>query len=250
MKLAPGGNRAATPLALTEARIRTAELTVSVKGAANVTTKADVAGDIAIRAGGEIDGDDRTAGKYASATLLLRVPPSALQESLTALSKLGKATSRQLSSRDVTSQVADVTSRVGSAQQAILRLRGLYEKATKVSDVISIEQELSSREADLESLQAQQRALSTQTGLASITLTLRTATTAAPAPKKQNRTGFVGGLHDGWDALTSAASSVAVAIGAVLPFAVLLLVVALGLRLLWPRLRSGARRPAPVGPAE
>lgn len=204
-----------------------------------------MAGDIAIRAGGEIDGDDRTSGKYATATLRLRVPPPALQESLTALSKLGRATSRHLTSRDVTSQVADVKSRVASAQQAIARLRGLYENATKVSDVIAIEQELSGREADLESLQAQQRALSTQTELASITLTLRTAT--ATTPKKDDRTGFLGGLHDGWDAFTSAAGSVAVAVGAVLPFAVLLLIVGAALRLLWPRLRPS---PAPVGPSE
>ena len=55
-----------------------------------------------------------------------------------------------------------MTSRVASAQQAIVRLRTLYGKAAKVRDVIAIEGELNSREADLESLQAQQRALAAQ----------------------------------------------------------------------------------------
>jgi hypothetical protein len=67
---------------------------------------------------------------------------------LTQLAKLGKETSRSGSARDVTTKVADVNSRVASAQQAIDRLRSLYAKATKVRDVIAIEAELNTREAD------------------------------------------------------------------------------------------------------
>ncbi len=241
----------ATDLALNSAKIRTAAMTVSVKHGESVATKADQAEAIANGVGGEVDTDDRTTGKYPSATLLLRVPPEDLTTVLHDLSALGVEKSRQLSTRDVTSRVADVTSRVASAQGAIARLRVLYKHATKVSDIINIESELSSRESDLESLQAQQRALDAETSTAAITLSL---VSAPPVKKKvvpvthHHRSGFVGGLQNGWNAFARGAGWIATAFGAVLPFAVLLVVIALLIRVLWPRLRT-TREPAATPPA-
>jgi hypothetical protein len=54
-----------------------------------------------------------------------------------------------------------------------------------------------------------------------------------------HRSGFIGGLENGWDAFVRAASWVATAAGAVLPFAVVLLLVAVAARLVWTRLRPG-----------
>ncbi len=51
---------------------------------------------------------------------------------------------------------------------AIVRLRTLYAGASKVADVITIESELATRESDLESLEAQQRALAAQTSMATV----------------------------------------------------------------------------------
>jgi hypothetical protein len=226
------------------AKIRTAEMTVAVRGWRNVAARADRAGSIAVEVGGEVDSDDRTSGRHASATLLLRIPPDALTATLTSLSKLGAEKSRQLSTTDVTEKVADVNSRIASARESIARLRTLYDTARKVADVISIESELNSREADLESLEAQQRILARQTTMAAITLSLVTARKAAAPPKKeQHRGGFVGGLQRGWDGFTTAASWIATALGTLLPFLALLLVLGIGARVLWPRL---ARRPAPL----
>jgi hypothetical protein len=240
-----------TDLALGSAKIRTADMTVSVKHGESVATKADQAEAIANGVGGEVDTDDRTTGKYPSATLLLRVPPEDLSTVLHDLSALGIEKSRQLSTRDVTSRVADVTSRVASSRAAIARLRVLYQHAVKVSDVITIESELSDRESDLESLQAQQRALDAETSTAAITLSL---VSAPPAKHKvvpvthHHRSGFVGGLLNGWDAFARGAAWVATAVGAVLPFAVLLAVIAFLIRVLWPRFRS-PREPVATPPA-
>ena len=44
-------------------------------------------------------------------------------------------------------------------------------------------------------------------------------------------------MENGWDAFVSAASWVATSIGAVLPFVLVLLVLAAAGRILWPRLR-------------
>jgi hypothetical protein len=234
----------AIKLANTGARIRVAYLKVAIKGAANVAAKADEADVLAADVGGEVESDDRTSGRQASAMLQLRVPPEVLQSTLHKLSRLGHELARQLSTTDVTQQVADVNSRIVSARDSIQRLRLLYANAQKVRDVIQIENELSSREANLESLQARQRALARQTSLATINLTLVTAAKKAAAVHKpaKKRGGFVGGITRGWNGFVAAAVWVASAIGTVLPFAALALLLAVALRRWgWPR-----HRPAPV----
>lgn len=235
-------------LVLGSSKIRIAQLEVVVKHGESVAAKANAANAIALAAGGEVDADERTSGKFASATLVLGIPPDHLTQVLDELSKLGVEHSRQLSTEDVTSKVADVASRVNSARDAIARLRALYQHATKVGDVITIESELSGRESDLESLQAQQRSLAAQTATATVTLSLtQKVTTVAKRTTKHDRSGFLGGLQSGWDAFSRGAYALSTAVGAFLPFAVLLIVLALAGRLLWPRLRP-ARRPVPAGP--
>jgi hypothetical protein len=224
---------------LSSAKIRTAQLTVAVKHGQSVAARANAAGLIAVRAGGEVDTDDRTSGAHASADLVLRVPPQQLSAVLGALAGLGTERSRHVATQDVTAKVADVSSRVASAEQAIARLRQLYARAVRVSDIVQIEGELSSRESDLESLQAQQRALSRETSTAVITVSLVSA--SAPPPPAHHRSGFLGGVQNGWDAFTRTMSALATACGAVLPFAALLLVLGLLGRVLWVHLRPRSR---------
>jgi hypothetical protein len=225
-------------------QIRTAQMTVAIKGWRNVAAKADAAIAIAEGKGGEVESDDRTTGRHATAALRLRVPPYALQATLRALSKLGVEKSRQLSTTDVTQRVVDVNSRVLSAQDSIDRLRKLFHGATKVSNLIAIENELNVREAELESLQAQQRSLARRTELATIALGLVTAPKhAAPVKHHKKRGGFLGGLERGWNGFTAAAAWVASAVGTILPFLLLGLVLAFAFRLLWTRM---PHRPAPA----
>lgn len=231
-------------------KIEIARMTVAVKGASNVATQANKATTIAEQFGGEVDRDDRTSGPHASASMLLRVPPDSLDDTLSELSKLGFPKYRSLSVTDVTQRVADVRSRVKSAEESIARLRVLFRHATKIGAIIEIESELNSREADLESLQAQQRALARETSMASITLALVTAEKKiAPVkpPKKHHDNAFVAGLKHGWDGFTDAAAWIAKAVGTVLPFIVLIFVLGVGLRVAWPRLRRGqGPTPAPT----
>lgn len=231
---APGVPAAAV---LSTAQIRTAQMVVAVQGARNVAAKADAAAAIALRTGGEVYADDRTSGPHATATMSLRVPPNALLPTLSSLSKLGFERHRRVSTKDVTQRVADVASRTASAQREIARLRKLYTQATKINDIITIESELASREANLEALEAQARALSSRTAMATIDLDLVTAAVAhKPAPPAKPRpSGFVGGLERGWHAFAAFGSWLALVLGAVLPFLLLALVVALAGRLVWTR---------------
>jgi hypothetical protein len=236
---------------ISTAKIRLAELTVAVKRSGSVPAAADRAESIAITAGGEVDADDRTSGKNATATLVLRVPPEELGTVLNQLAGLGKERSRHSTTQDVTAKVADVTSRVASAQASIARLRQLYQHASKVRDVIAIEDELAGRESNLEALQAEQRALAAQTSTARITLSLvRQAAPPPPPPTAaHHRSGFVGGLQNGWDAFRDGVGALATAAGAVLPFLVVVLILLAGGRLGWRRLRPSQTGPPPSSPS-
>jgi hypothetical protein len=240
---APAGQSASGRLLVDGTKIRVADVTVAVRGAANVAAMADKADAIVTDAGGEVDADDRTSGPHATATLRLLVPPAELLPTLSALAKLGDEKGQRLSTTDVTQQVADVNSRVDSAKDSIARLRVLFASARKVSDVIEIEGELNTRESDLESLEAQQAALTRETATATITLRLVTAA-ARPVGrhhKQHHRGGFVGGLQRGWHGFTHAATWLAGALGTLLPFLAVALLLALAARALW-----GRRRPTPA----
>jgi Domain of unknown function (DUF4349) len=238
---------AANTTLVSPALIRTATLTVTVTSAAGVNPAADRAEQIALAAGGQVDSDDRSSGPDATATLSLKVPGADLTGVLTKLSGLGTQVSREVGTKDVTSELVDVTSRVASARAAIAQLNDLYRRASKVSDVISVETTLSQREADLESLEAQQHALQGQTALATVNLNL---STKAPAKTHKHHAagGFIGGLRTGWHGFTATAVGVAAAIGAVLPFAIVLLILAAAAVVFRRRLRT-MHPGAPGGPS-
>jgi hypothetical protein len=215
-------------------------MTVDVR---DVPAQADRAGAVARSAGGSVDDDRRTSGAAPTATLTLRVPPGALSGVLTGLSRLGHEDSRQLSTRNVTTEVADVDSRVRSGQQTIAALRVLYSRAQKVSDVIDIETQLAQREADLESLQARQRALAGEVAMATVTLTLHRMPTVAA--NRSHHTGIAAAAAAGWRAFATSARAVAIAFVAVLPFAAVLVAIAAGVLVRRRRVRAPAPDPTP-----
>jgi Domain of unknown function (DUF4349) len=172
---------------------------------------------VAERAGGYLESEHSTI--EAGTTLTLRVPPDAFGDTLDALARLGKVDSREVSTEDVTGEVADVSGRLAAARASVTRLRGLMARAGSVTEIASLESELNDRESDLESLQSRQRALSGRTSLATVTATLHQAAAPAPAPKVA-ATGFTGGFRNGWRAFVGFVNVTLVVVGALLPFAV------------------------------
>lgn len=230
---APGPTQSATP---PRSLAKTAALTVRVT---DVDAQADRAIRMVTAAGGDVLADMRSgSGGRASAELTLEVPPAALEVQLGALAGLGEQVSRTSSTDDVTQQVVDVASRLTSMRASLARVRALYAQATSISDVIKLESELATREANLESLEAQQHDLALRTARARITLQLLAKHAAAPASRPAGPgTGFA----RGWHAFLTSARWTVGAFGTVLPF--LLLAGALATFALWWRRRAQAGRP-------
>jgi hypothetical protein len=186
--------------------------------------------------------DVNDAANTTQAVLVLRIPPQQVDSVLEQLGGKGSVTYQNRSATDVTGQVADVASRVASAQAAIAELRTMIDKAASMNDLISLEQALAQRESDLESLEAQQKALADQIQYATITVGYYSqgSTAAPPGPPPA---GFTRGLTVGWHAFTRTVRGVLAAVGWLLPFAGLVLVG------WWPvrrvsRMLARRRRPA------
>jgi hypothetical protein len=174
---------------------------------------------VATGAGGFVSSENTQAdrkGKARTSSLVFRVPSSSFEATLRALRALGDLEAESTSRQDVTADVVDVQSRVASAKATISRIQVLLGRAQDLGDVIKLESELSTRQSDLEALEARLSYLSDQAAMSTISLTI-VSPTAAPAPKP-DKSGFVGGLHSGWDALVGVLVGIATVAGALLPF--------------------------------
>ena len=159
---------------------------------------------------------------------------------------IGKQLNLNTQAEDVTQQVADVSSRVTSAQAAIRQLRALLSRAGSVSDLLAVQDEINSQESSLEALLAQQRALAHETSYGTVSLLLVSQHVRIVAHHKKSG-GFGGGLRAGWHALVLVIRALLTALGAALPFVV---PVALLVGIAYAGRRRLARRRTPTtGPA-
>ncbi|MEU4923788.1 DUF4349 domain-containing protein [Streptomyces parvus] len=223
--------------------IRTATLSVEVK---SVPKAVAAARGVVESAGGLVatENTERLDDTYETSHLVLRVPQERFQEVLRELAGSGKLLSRTSNAKDVTDQVVDVESRISTQRASVARVRELMDQAEKISDVVALEGELSSRQSDLESLLAQQASLKDRTSLATITLDLTPPDAPGDDGSKDEDPGFLDALGGGWDAFVTMLRWIAVAFGAAFPF---LLTAALAV-VVWRvlRKRGAARRPAPA----
>jgi hypothetical protein len=205
---------------------------------------ATIAG-LATGVGGFVGGDQRQLdADHSIATLTLRIPADRFTTTLDAIGRQGHERSRSVSTQDVTATVIDLDARIKTQQASVDRMRDLLAKAQSISDVATVEAELTKREADLESMEAQQRNLADLTALSTITVNLLGKDAAPPPPPKPAPTGFVGGLQKGWHAFVAVVDGLLVVLGALLPFIIVVGVPAL---LLW-RWRRRRRTPALAPP--
>ncbi|AXG80944.1 DUF4349 domain-containing protein [Streptomyces paludis] len=200
--------------------IRTARLSVRVK---NAEKAVEVARAAAGTAGGLVQSEVTESGGAddgVHSTVVLRVPQESYDAVLRELAGTGKLLSRSTNAKDVTDQVVDVNSRIASQRASVARVRELMDQAVKISDVVQLEGELSTRQAELESLLARQASLKDRASLATITLDLSEAPAkVAEEKKKDSEPGFLDALGGGWDALVTTVRLISVVLGAVLPFA-------------------------------
>ncbi|MCW2780600.1 MAG: hypothetical protein JWR35_1049 [Marmoricola sp.] len=193
---------------------------------------------------GTIASDESSAdskGRTVDERLVLRVPSASFGTAMTEIAKLGKLTDQSRTSEDVTTQVIDNSVRVRAQKLSLARIEALLAQAKNLNQIIAIEDQLSSRQADLDSLESQQKYLADQTTLSTITVYLSAHPKAVVHKEKKH--GFVGGLDTGWTAFKDSAVAVLTAVGAVLPFAVLIGLIGVPVGLVLRRRRALPQTP-------
>ena len=116
--------------------------------------------------GGEVteeqtDTDEKGNAVYAR--LVLRVPVGRFGDAMTALEGVADLRGSDRSSEDVSTQVIDTDVRVRAQEASLRRVEQLLARAQGLKDIIWIEAQLTSRQAELDSLKGQQAWLADQT---------------------------------------------------------------------------------------
>lgn len=199
------------------ALVYTGTITVDVQ---SVVRAADEASAIAIGAGGIVAGDTRTIEEFGSqATLVLRVPAERFASTLDRLAGLGEEQGRQVQAEDVTEQLVDLDARIATQQASVDRVRELLARAQTIGEIVSLESELTRRQAELDSLTQRRATMSGLVDLATITLVLHGP--AGPAAEEEEpEIGFLAGLRNGWEGFLASVTIVLTIVGWLLPFAV------------------------------
>jgi hypothetical protein len=172
------------------------------------------------QAGGRVDNrteNPETENSTASASLTLRIPAGDLDRTLTELRALGTVRNVSLNASDVTQQSADVNARVAALTTSVDRLLALMAQATTTTDLIAIEGELSTRQADLESMKSQRDYLSDQIEYSTITLQLDAKSSTDPGSPGT----FWSGAVAGWETLVMVLGAGLVGLGFALPWLVI-----------------------------
>ena len=174
----------AVPLPGGQSVIFTATLNLRATNIQDAVAKAT---QLAQAAGGYVSGEhaSMTQSRHAKpmVSIQFKVPAADFQSTLGALSALGIKRSETQQAQDVTGTVADVNSRVASAQAAIAQLRKLLSHAGTVSGLLTVQEQVNQEEASLEALQSQQRALARETSYATITMMVIGPPPPAMAPR-------------------------------------------------------------------
>ncbi len=230
---AAGGDRDVSQPGVDRKLVRTATIELA---AADVGETVNDARDIAATEGGYAGSEDVSE---QSASLTLLIPSDRFDSALDELSALGKVISRKQTAEDVTEQVVDLESRIATQRASVNRVRELLARATTVDEIVRIEQEVTTREADLESLEQRRQALAGQVAMS--TVTIEVSKTAAAAPVAQDEPdGLLAGLSDGWGAFLDFGAGTLRVIGAMLPFLLVLAVPAVPALRWWRRRRTPA----------
>lgn len=194
-------------------------------------------------------GNERTEtspqGEIQWARLVVRVPSAEFDEAVGALKQVGRLESSTQKSAVVTDHYVDLESRVRAQQRSLKRVEVLYSQASSIKDIMAIESEVATRQAALDSLTGQLRVLEDQTALSTITVHISERTRAEPVQRDQ--AGFVAGLSNGWGGLVAVLVGLATVAGTVLPFALVLLPLAILTWLIGRRLFGRRSRKVAVG---
>ena len=172
------------------------------------------------QADGVVESRDISGAKNASrsANLTLRVPSDMLDGVLSGAGEWGEVTREQTSAVDMTSTYTDNASRLESARAKKRQLDALYEKAESMEDIITLTNAIFDVQAEIESLEGQNRRIDNQASMATLYVTINEKSSAVSA-KQPFFTRLGRQLADGWENFGEFVSNAVLGLTYALPWA-------------------------------
>ena len=217
--------------------IKTADLRVEVRR----NTLRDAVGEVtavAGRHGGFVLSTHVSGAGARSGVLVVRVPAERFEVALSEIRGLGtKVLDENIAGEDVSQEFIDLEARLRNWRAQEVVLLRLMDRAQSVTDTIRVQRELQQVQLEIETIRGRLRYLQDQTTMSTISVGLREAGAVPGRP---------GTLAKAWEqavqTFLAIVSGAIVAAGAVLPFALLMLVGVIVFRLVRPRLGTTAAR--------
>jgi hypothetical protein len=185
-------------------------------------------------------------GHIHDSQLVLRVPVASFTRAMNDVEGLGTVVHSSSTGKDVTTEVIDVQQRLRTLRISLHDLNSFQRQASDIGQLLRFENAITQRRGEYQSLKAQRNHLLSQTSMSTINLDISVPVTHPAAVESGHHAGFVTGLRHGWSALTGTVVVGLTALGAALPFAVVL--AAVGLPLWWWSRRTSRTRSVAVTP--
>jgi hypothetical protein len=189
---------------------------------------------------------------YAYATLVLRMPQSrfhAMRQKLTRLAGdlNGKVTADEVSSQDVTEEYVDLKARLHHMQSEEIQLLEIMRQAKKIPDLLSVRNQLSAVQQEIERLQGRLRFLENRVDLSTITVNIRQEGNAAHAGFAATWKQIGKNLQGAW---SKSLQNVVILLGYLVVLLIYLLPFALITVLIWALVRRNRKKALAKVPGE
>ena len=166
--------------------IRTGTIDLEVK---DVPAALRIARDGMVALGGYVGASTTSNdGGRPSAQITYRVPADRWEAALDLLHGLNGQTTKVVTEHteavEVTGQVVDLEARIRNLQASEIALQGIAEKATKVSDILEVQAQLTDTRGQIEVLTGQLKDLNDRAGYATLTANLNVPIAAVQATAK------------------------------------------------------------------
>jgi len=210
--------------------IRTAHLALTVEEFDDVSRRLVT---IAETAGGFVASSSYTQGSGGpEGVFTLRVPAARFASVLAEVEGLGTVEVRRVSGQDVTEEFVDLRARVRNLERHERQLLSFMDRATKVSDLMAIEQELARVRGEIEMLTGRLRLLGSRVEMATVEVAVRQQTKERGgfwdfgASLRRMQGAFLATIRQ----ILAAAERLGVIASALVPVAVLVLAIWFGIR--------------------
>ena len=149
--------------------IKTGTIDLQVK---DVPAAAAAAATAITGLGGYISASQQSGdGDGLMASVTYRIPAAQWDKALATLRSLSiKVVNEATQTQDVTGQVVDVTARITNLQATERALQGIMTKATKITDILDVQAELTKVRGDIEQATAEKQHLQEQASFSTLTV--------------------------------------------------------------------------------